>query len=135
MADEADIELITQWLFEFDAEALGGSGDRAAAHEAALRRVQEGSIYLWVDGQPTSMAGKARPTRKGITINAVYTPPDLRGRGYATSCVAAVSQLLLDSGYIFCTLFTDLLNPTSNKIYQKMGYAPVGDYSVYVIEP
>jgi len=134
VAAEADIDLVGQWIYEFDAEALGGE-DKAKAREAASRRVQEGSIYLWEDGRPVAMAGKSRPTRNGITINAVYTPPGLRGRGYATSCVAALSQLLLDSGYKFCTLFTDLANPTSNSIYQKIGYVPVGDYAVNQFGP
>jgi predicted GNAT family acetyltransferase len=135
VATESDIDLIARWLFDFDQEALGGGGDRAGAGEAASKRVQERSLYLWEDGQPTCLAGKARPTMNGITINAVYTPPELRGRGYATSCVAALSQLLLDSGRKFCTLFTDLANPTSNSIYQKIGYAPVGDYAVYLFGP
>jgi hypothetical protein len=67
-------------------------------------------------------------------VGPVYTPPERRGRGYATSLVAQISQQLLASGRQFCTLFTDLANPTSNSIYQKIGYRPVGDYTVYRFE-
>ena len=61
----------------------------------------------------------------GIAIGGVYTPPESRGHGYASACVAALSQRQLDAGRAFCALYTDLANPTSNSIYQKIGYRPV----------
>jgi predicted GNAT family acetyltransferase len=60
-------------------------------------------------------------------IGYVYSPPEWRGRGYATACVARVSQRVLDSGLQFCFLYTDLSNPTSNSIYRRLGYRPVYD--------
>jgi len=80
------------------------------------------------------MAAKTRPTTNGTCINLVYTPPELRGRGYASACVAALSQRLLDSGYMFCCLFTDLSNPTSNHLYQRLGYTPVADFNEFVFD-
>jgi uncharacterized protein len=71
------------------------------------------------------MAIVQRETVSGICVSMVYTPPDLRSQGYATSCVAALTQRMLDSGKKFCCLYTDLTNPTSNAIYQKIGYEPV----------
>ena len=65
-------------------------------------------------------------------VNAVYTPPEQRRRGYATAAVAVLSQRLLDTGYQFCCLFTDLSNPTSNTIYQRIGYRPLCDYNEYI---
>ena len=79
-------------------------------------------------GGPVSMAAGTRPIVHGITVNRVYTSPALRRRGYATACVAALSQRLLDEGYQFSMLFTDLANPTSNNIYQQIGYRPVCDF-------
>lgn len=67
-------------------------------------------------------------------VNLVYTPPELRRRGYASACVAALSQLLLDAGWKFCCLFTDMSNPTSNHIYQQIGYTPVCDFNEYIFE-
>jgi predicted GNAT family acetyltransferase len=64
----------------------------------------------------------------------VYTPPALRGRGYASALVAAVSQAQLDAGRRFCFLFTDLANPTSNRIYQDIGYEAVCDVDEYRFE-
>ena len=77
------------------------------------------------------MAGYAGPTPNGIRIGAVYTPPDLRRQGFASAVTASLSQHLLDQGRKFCFLFTDLLNPTSNKIYQQVGYRPVSDVDRY----
>ena len=76
---------------------------------------------------PVSMAGLSRPTTHGISINDVYTAPEFREKGYASSLVAHLSQYALDHGKEFCSLYTDLANPTSNSIYQKIGYYPVAD--------
>jgi predicted GNAT family acetyltransferase len=78
------------------------------------------------------MAGYAGPTPNGIRIGAVYTPPAQRKNGYASALTARLSQHLLDEGYGFCFLFADLLNPTSNHIYQKIGYKPVCDSDRYL---
>ena len=60
-------------------------------------------------------------------MNAVYTPPEWRGRGYATAAVATLSSELLGEGYAMCVLYTDLANPTSNRIYRRIGYEAVCD--------
>jgi predicted GNAT family acetyltransferase len=88
-----------------------------------------------VEGEPVSMAIRSRPTRHGISVSGVYTPPEQRRHGYATACVAALSQKLLDQGYQFCSLFTDLANPTSNSIYMQVGYRPVADFDKYKLIP
>ena len=66
-----------------------------------------------------------RVARRIVRINYVYTPPEHRGRGYASACVASLTQQLLDEGVALCCLYTDLANPTSNRIYQAIGYRPV----------
>ena len=129
-----DVELIAKWLYEFQHEALHGGITDDEAREIARFRIGDSDVFVWEDGQPASMAIRSRPTYTGISIGSVYTPPGLRGRGYASACVASLSQLCLDSGYKFCMLFTDLANQTSNGIYQKMGYKPVGDYREYIFE-
>ena len=80
---------------------------------------------MWDHGGPVSMASATGPTPNGIRVNGVYTPPEHRGRGYATACVAALSARLLAEGRRFCFLFTDAANPTSNAIYQRIGYVPL----------
>ena len=83
---------------------------------------------MWEDvGQPVSLAGVGRPTAHSMSVGPVFTPVEFRGNGYATSLVAQVSQEILDSGKTMATLYTDLSNPTSNAIYQRIGYRRVGD--------
>jgi predicted GNAT family acetyltransferase len=125
-----DINIIKKWFMKFS-EAVGEKIGLAEAINRALEKTKAGEVYLWDTGLPVSMSSKNRPSRHGIVISGVYTPPRQRGRGYATACVASLSQLMLDSGYKFCSLFADLANPTSNNIYQRIGYRPVADYTVY----
>lgn len=124
----ADLALVERWAHAFIVEAV----PEELAHsspDATRRRLEEGSIFLWEhDGAVLSMAGQARPLPHGMSVNLVYTPPELRSRGLASACVAALSQQLLDAGWDYCTLFTDLSNPISNSIYQRIGYRPVCDY-------
>jgi GNAT superfamily N-acetyltransferase len=132
-ATEADRKLLTEWFMAFTKEALGEDiGPQGAGRSLDAYLGTEGmGLYLWEDGQAVSIAGRSRPTPNGTTVNYVYTPPVHRNRGYASACVAALSQLLLDEGYRYCFLFTDLANPTSNKIYRTVGYEPVCDVDEY----
>jgi uncharacterized protein len=131
VANEGDVPLIADWMEKFQVEALGRL-EAPDTLKAAKSRIATGDIYVWeIDNTVVTMASRARPTTHGCTVNMVYTPPELRGKGYASACVALLSQHLLDSGYDFCTLFTDLANPTSNSIYQKIGYVGVADFAEY----
>jgi predicted GNAT family acetyltransferase len=89
------------------------------------------TMFLWDDGGPVSMCGVSGPTPTGIRVAPVYTPPEARGRGYASNLVAAVSQAQLDGGRAACFLYTDLANPTANHVYQAIGYEPVRDVDRY----
>lgn len=133
LATPDDLDLAAQWQGEFVIEALVGieSADPERMRRNVERKIAEQTFFLWDDGGPVSLAGVNRPTLHGITVGPVYTPPALRGRGYASSLVAALSQRMLEEGRDFVTLFTDLANPTSNHIYQAIGYRPVCDYTVY----
>ena len=133
LATEDDLDLVTTWAYGFQQEALSVDNYDEARH-VSTRKLREREIYIWEDSQPVSMAATARPTANGITVNLVYTPPALRGKGYASACVAALSQQMLDRGYKFCALFTDLANSTSNHIYQNIGYQPVCDFNEYIFE-
>ena len=132
-ATEADRGLLTEWFMAFAKEALGEEVDAQVAGRSvdAYLGTEGMGLYLWEDGEAVSIAGRSRPTPNGTTVNYVYTPPEYRNKGYASACVAALSQLLLDEGYRYCFLFTDLANPTSNKIYRAVGYEPVCDVDEY----
>ena len=120
---------MTEWMIGFDREAMGGEAGRRdmTAMVDELINASNRIGYIWEDGEPVSMCQATGATPHGIRIGAVYTPPELRRRGYASALVAAVSQAELDRGRRWCFLFTDLANPTSNRIYQAIGYRPIRD--------
>jgi len=134
MAEPRDRELVAGWLVAFVAEALPGELPPQSPLETADRWIAGTyrQLYLWMDGgRVVSAVGAGGATPNGIRIGPVYTPPEDRGRGYASALTAAASQDQLDRGRRFCFLFTDLANPTSNKIYQAIGYRPVCDMDQY----
>jgi predicted GNAT family acetyltransferase len=134
IAREADRSLIAAWLDAFLSEAVPDSprpDDLETVADRWVRRVGR-TAYLWeVDGQVVSFVGAGSPTPNGVRIGPVYTPPASRRRGFASALTAAASQAELDGGRRFCFLFTDLANPTSNHIYQEIGYEPVIDVDQY----
>jgi GNAT superfamily N-acetyltransferase len=136
-ATAVDLPLLSEWMVDFDREALGdalGEADVERTRAGAARRFAAGELFVWDDGGPCSMAATARPTRGTIAVNAVYTPPQRRGRGYATACVARLGERLLAEGRQACVLFTDLTNPTSNAIYARIGYRAVADFELYGLD-
>jgi predicted GNAT family acetyltransferase len=129
--DQSDDALLREWRAAFSMEAEGMDRDEAEK-DAALPLRKSRHLLLWeVEGSAVSMAGYSGRTPNGIRVAWVYTPPHNRGKGFAGACVAALSQKLLDDGYKFCFLYTDLANPVSNHVYQKMGYEAVVDATVY----
>ena len=133
IATPDDTALVVRWIKAFQEEALHTSLSDEEALAWARRGIGNGEVYLWVlsDGAIVSLLATTRPVSRVISIASVYTPPELRGQGYASRSVAALSQHLLDSGWQRCSLFTDLSNPTSNSIYQRVGYRPVRDFNEY----
>jgi predicted GNAT family acetyltransferase len=132
LAGKRDLELLVTWLDEFAAETRVGTVNTRTFAE---NHINNKTVFLWEDeGEPRTSSLFAGLTPHGVRVGFVYTPPAFRRRGYASSCVAAVSQKALDSGYQFCCLYTDLSNPTSNDIYQRIGYTPVCDVVDYEIE-
>jgi predicted GNAT family acetyltransferase len=132
VATEADKELVIKWSHAFYIDIHSGAG--GGPETDVVPYLEHGQVFLWEDGKPVAMASKLRPTEKGMTVGGVYTPPESRRKGYATSCVAEVSRNILQSGFQFCTLYTDLANPTSNAIYKKIGYIEVGDSVEHTFE-
>lgn len=138
VAGDEDRATLAAWYLAFAEEATPEQpavDDIDAIVDRWVRRIGR-TMYLWEDGgQPASLAGAGGETPNGTRIGPVYTPPELRRRGYASNLVAAVSQAQLDAGRRFCFLFTDLTNPTSNKIYRQIGYEPVSDVDQYRFGP
>lgn len=130
LLEEKDMYFFPYWLEAFNAASTYGKTEMSIPQDEKLYcyRLSTKKIYvLEVNGIPVSMAGYTRELQTAIGVSFVYTPPYYRGKGYASSCVAQLSQMALDKGFTKCILYTDLLNPTSNSIYQKIGYTPVCD--------
>ena len=132
LAHAGDRSLLIDWMEEFVSEAgVAGASQGAAMIDSRMRR--EG-ILVWDDGQPVSMVGVTPEVAGVVRIGPVYTPPALRRRGYAGSAVAAASRRALTRGARQCMLYTDLDNPTSNKIYAEVGYRRIGDWEEIALE-
>jgi predicted GNAT family acetyltransferase len=133
-AGAGDRPLLRGWLEAFLTEALPSAPrvEDPAAELDRRERDPDAGYLLWdVGGRPVAMAGWGGRTPNGIRIGPVYTPPEHRRRGYASALTAALTQRLLAEGRRFCFLFTDLANPTSNAIYGRIGYRPLGDVDRY----
>ncbi|MFX1594700.1 MAG: GNAT family N-acetyltransferase [Promethearchaeota archaeon] len=134
VGSEKNQAVILDWAKKFVYEALPETEESLLnrALEAIKEDIKNKKIFLLKDNDKiVSMARKAGKTPNGNLVNLVYTPPELRRRGYATECVAKLSKYLLKEGNKFCFLLTDLINPISNNIYQKIGYRPVIDIDEY----
>jgi RimJ/RimL family protein N-acetyltransferase len=133
-ATDADVELATRWLAAFQKEAGVPSTDVATAARAGIA---DRRLWLWDDdgGAPVSLASRTPPAAGVSRLAPVYTPPASRRRGYGAAVTAACTADALDRGAENVVLFTDLANPTSNAIYQRIGYRPVSDRRVVRFEP
>ena len=122
VADDRD--LLIEWVRGFQAEVAEHGNDPARVVD---RKLPFGLFWLWDDGQPAvSMAAYTEPVEGVARVQAVYTPPGMRNRGYASACVAALSKMLRAAGHR-PILYTDLANPASNAIYRRLGYRAVAE--------
>ncbi|BAZ67666.1 hypothetical protein NIES4106_24210 [Fischerella sp. NIES-4106] len=128
-ATQSDREILIRWFEAFVLEALQTSPTHI--ERAVDNHLQRGTAYIWEDRTPVSIACHTGITPNGAGVSMVYTPPEYRKKGYASACVADLSQTLLNQGYKYCFLFTDLANSTSNHIYQLIGYQAVGNLHDY----
>ena len=135
-AEQKDRGFLLDWLRAFVTESVPDPDDAFRRLERTLESrfgIESAGFWLWEDrGRPVSLAGFSGPTSTGIRIGPVYTPPEHRRRGYATTLVADLSVWLLDQGHRACFLYTDLTNPPSNRIYVEIGYERVCDAMEFV---
>jgi uncharacterized protein len=138
VARRDDADLLARWVTAFEAEALPHLVPGEPASALVARWLDDPTRILWLweaAGRPVSMAVCGGLTPHGRRIGTVYTPPDNRRRGYAGALVAAASQAELDGGRRFCFLDTDLDNPTSNAVYEAIGYRAMSDGEWYGFTP
>ncbi|HEY2508930.1 MAG TPA: GNAT family N-acetyltransferase [Streptosporangiaceae bacterium] len=125
VASPDDLDLLVSWHEAFGAEAL----ESVLNPERTVRdRLSYGGLTLWETGdRPVAMAALSRPVAGVVRVVSVYTPPEHRRHGYAGGATTVVSQAALDAGASEVVLFTDLANPTSNALYQRLGYRPLAE--------
>lgn len=130
VAVAGDRDLLLAWMAAFLSDI---DEDEHDVEQLVDDKLAYGGLTLWeVDGVPVSMAGTTRLDAGMIRVMAVYTPRGQRGRGYAGAVTTVVSRAALDGGASDVVLFTDVANPTSNALYQRLGYRPVEDRAVIV---
>jgi predicted GNAT family acetyltransferase len=132
-AAEDDREVLVRWTAAFDDDT--GARDRSDPGPEVDRRLRAGRLAVWDHHGAVSMAMTRQPALGVARVSGVYTPPEQRGRGYASACVAALSAAVLASDADTCILYTQLRNPTSNAIYRAIGYEPVGEIVRYGFTP
>jgi GNAT superfamily N-acetyltransferase len=132
-AGHDDYDLLVSWHSAFGAESGAGGEDPA---RLVTDRLSHSGLMIWeAAGRPVAMAGLTRKVAGVVRVASVYTLPGHRQRGYGGAITTAVSQAALDSGAAEVVLFTDITNPTSNALYQRLGYQPVGDRVLLGLEP
>jgi GNAT superfamily N-acetyltransferase len=129
-ASLVDLDLVLPWMRDFFADI---GEDERGLELMMERRLEAGHFWLWEDGGPVSMAANSEPVEGVSRVQAVYTPPERRNRGYAGACVAGLSGRMQEAGYR-CVLYTDLGNPTSNSVYRRIGYRCVAEGLRYRFE-
>lgn len=120
----SDRERLFDWVRHFYAETTGVR--ESSPQDIVDRRLSAGQLWLWDTAEPVSMAGLTPPMESVVRVQLVYTPPENRGKGYASACVASLSKQIRDEGHR-CILYTDLGNPISNAVYRRIGYAVVAE--------
>lgn len=133
MPDE--VKLITDWMIEFQIEALASEMDYEAALAKSKSYIEDKKVYVYedIEHNVVTMAIAARKLVHGIAISYVYTPQKYRGKGYAAANIYYLSKEILEQGYKFSTLFVDKKNLISNRAYEKVGYIILEDNYEYLI--
>lgn len=136
-ATAADRDTVTTWLRDWaenTGDSLAGLVQLADNYDNRIAAGQP--QWIWeVDGEPVSFAMESTPSGGVVRLQAVITPPQRRGNGYASALVARISSdVLARESTRACTLYTDLSNPVSNSIYRRIGYRPIDDYASYTFE-
>jgi len=129
MLNEDDLAFAPSWEYAFCVDCNLPLYKLTDIEERIKTRIGMNVHYIWDDDKPAAQAVFGRNTPNGAAISWVYTPPENRGKGYATSVVAELCKAILQSGKTFCCLFADVANPASCAVYRKLGF-----YDVCVVD-
>ena len=127
LATVDDVDVLLPWALGFQRDVFGrGVTDVAGLDEEMVAKVEQDEVWIWEADRPMAMTCNTRPVGATSRIQQVYTPLENRGRGFAAACVAGVvDRLVIDRDVERCVLLTDLANPTSNAVYQRLGFEAI----------
>jgi predicted GNAT family acetyltransferase len=133
LVGDQDQEHLMRWCREFAADV--GEVVSIDADSWSGTRFAEKRYTFWEDpdGMPVAMAGVNPMVGGQVRVDPVYTPAHLRGRGYAAAVTVEVCRAALAAGATEVVLFTNAANPTSNALYQRLGFVPVADWAAYTL--
>jgi predicted GNAT family acetyltransferase len=135
-ATEADAKWVSESYADFTEEIPASEEERRTSRDRAVTMLRRGLVFLWeLGGAPVSMACYRYVTDEGVRIAPVFTPPAERGKGYASACVGHLTRRLLQGGVAWCSLFADVANPMSNRLYRRLGYEAAVSYRGYDFGP
>ena len=135
-AGDADAAWVADAFVDFAIAIRASRAEGDESRETAAAYLRRGQVYLWdVGGAPVSMACANPMPPDGARVGPVYTPPDARGKGYASACVAALTDRLLSGGGRWCAIFADAANSSINAIYRRISYDVYGTYREYDFAP
>jgi uncharacterized protein len=133
--DNVERHIAWETAFAVDIEAAHEQRERGLVSDRVERWLAANVLFDWVVDGEAAAHGVVMPIgADGARVLAIYTPPENRGRGYAQAMTAALTQRALDQGR-WCTLFTDADNPITNKIYPKVGYRYLDEYTDFDFRP
>ncbi len=131
VASPSERDLLVEWLRSMLAVVPAPGPD---PQRSVDRFMAAGRLWVWDDGGPVSLCAESAAVAGTVRVQAVFTPPERRGRGYASAGVAALTGRVLARGQR-CALYADLANPVSNGIYRRLGYRAVAEILRYDFSP
>ena len=131
-ATTVDMSLLRDWGIDFHDEVGFPASERDSFIARLADMIAVPRLWLWEDGDPVCMLGHNETTAR---IGPVFTPRSMRGKGYATAAVSALTRRLLAAGRAWCLLFADVANPTATGMYRRIGYEEVGLFREYAFGP
>ena len=123
-------ETLCEWRIAYDIELLGAADTpEARRHSAEFldRQIAESNAWVLIDrGQLVSLSGFNATLPDMVQLGGIYTPPELRGRGYAKAAVAGSLLVARERGASRAILFTS--TASAARSYEGIGFRRTGDY-------
>ena len=112
----------------------GTKPTREIMKDSILTSIHFKRIFQWVDNNHICSMCRGHFVEGTPTIDFFYTPAEKRRLGYGTSLVHSITAEMLETEVDACFLTADGNNPTSNSIFQKVGYKKNSEYLKVIVD-